>query len=92
VDLQRFRLATGARVYVDFKSVPYAPAEVLEWQRRMNFAVKFNAEPGRNLMSDEVALRMEGVTHVVAPAARPFEAYYLKVEYTDGAYIVYRVE
>ena len=34
VDLQRFRLVTGARIYVDFKSVPYAPAEVLEWSRR----------------------------------------------------------
>lgn len=92
VDLQRFRLATGARVYVDFKSVPYAPTEVLEWQRRMNFAVTFNGSPGRNLMSDEIALRMEGITHIVAPASRPFEAHYLEVEYADAAYIVYRIE
>jgi hypothetical protein len=92
VDLQRFRLATGARVYVDFKSVPYAPAEVLEWQLRMNFAVRFNSSPGRNLTSDEIALRMEGITHVVAPASKPFEAHYLTVEYADAAYIVYRVE
>ena len=92
VDLQRFRLATGARVYVDFKSVPYGPSEVLEWRRRMNFAVVFNAAPGRNHTSDEIALRTEGVTHVVVPATKPFEAHYLKVEYADGAYIVYRVD
>ena len=36
VDLQRFRLHTGAPIYVDFKAVPYAPAEVLEWVTRMN--------------------------------------------------------
>src|SRR5205823_2450629 len=35
VDLQRFRLATGAAIYVDFKSVPYRDAEVIEWLARV---------------------------------------------------------
>jgi len=35
VDLQRFRLYTGAPIYVDFKAIPYKDTEVLEWRRRL---------------------------------------------------------
>lgn len=84
VDLQRFRLKTGARVYVDFKSVPYAAAEVLEWQRRMRFAA---AAFGGGWSAE--ALRREGVTHVVVPrgAAPPPGA----EVYRGPAHAVYRV-
>jgi hypothetical protein len=91
VDLQRFRLATGAPVYVDFKSVPYAAAEVKEWHARMTFAAEFYAQTGRNHLSDHIALKSRGITHVVAPRSRPFEALYLEEIYRDDAYIVYRV-
>ncbi len=90
VDLQRFRLATGARLYVDFKSVPYGAAEVKEWHRRMEFAVRFNAGLGHG--SDYGWLKAEGVTHVVAPRSRPFESSFLEKVYHGDSYIVYRVE
>lgn len=92
VDLQRFRLATGARVYVDFKSVPYAPVEVLEWQRRMIRAIDFYTNWSLNPEYYHQRLREEGITHVVAPATKPVAAQFLEAEYTDAAYTVYRVK
>ena len=35
VDLQDFRLTTGAPLFVDYKSIPYQDAEVLEWYERV---------------------------------------------------------
>ncbi len=93
VDLQRFRLATGARVYVDFKSVPYAPAEVLEWHRRMTFATDFYAKSERDDPLARAALKAEGITHVVVPRAKAIRASYLEeVPSSGAAYIVYRVK
>jgi hypothetical protein len=92
VDLQRFRLATGARVYVDFKSVPYAPREVLEWHRRMEAAVEFYKDTARDEARWREWLRAEGITHVVAPVTKPFAAGYLHEEHRDDGYIVYEVK
>jgi len=90
VDLQRFRLYTGVPVYVDFKSVPYFDLEVLEWQRRLRQCEAWYADwtaPGR-----VQELRAEGITHVVAPAAKPIAAEFLKEVHADAAYIVYEVK
>ena len=92
VDLQRFRLATGARIYVDFKSVPYAATEVEEWYRRMQFASELTAKGTWNAPGRHAELKDRGITHVVSPRARPIAASYLQEEYSDDAYIVYRVK
>lgn len=92
VDLQRFRLATGARVYVDFKSVPYAPAEVLEWYRRMAFASELTARGDWAAPRRRDELTREGITHVVSPRNKPLAVSYLVQTYSDDAYFVYRVE
>jgi hypothetical protein len=79
-------------IYVDFKSVPYADAEVIEWLRRVRqceawYAGDWNA-PGRR-----EELRREGITHVVTPAGRPIVADYLEeVPTVSPAYLVYRVK
>jgi hypothetical protein len=91
VDWQRFRLHTGARIYVDFKSVPYADAQVLEWLGRMGKVKEWYAgdwtAPGRR-----EELRHAGVTHVVAPRDKPIRAKYLEeVPFDDPAYVIYRV-
>jgi hypothetical protein len=91
VDLQRFRLATGARIFVDFKSVPYAPAEVLEWHRRMTFASDLTAASSWELPGRRDALRREGITHVVVPRTKSLAASYLEEVHRDGGYLVYRV-
>jgi hypothetical protein len=92
VDLQRFRLETGACIYVDFKSVPYEALEVEEWHRRMQFATDFNAKSVRDYAAYRDALKREGITHVVVPASRPFVAEWVEEVYSDDAYIVYRVK
>jgi uncharacterized protein DUF6798 len=90
VDLQQFRLFTGVPIYVDFKSVPYFDAEVLEWHRRMTQCEKWYdgdwSEPGR-----AQELRDVGITHVVARVERPIKAAAFREVHRDGTYTVYEV-
>lgn len=92
VDLQRFRLATGARIYVDFKSVPYGAEEVAEWYRRMQFASELTAKGTWNAPDRHAELKREGITHIVWPRSKPLAVDYLEREYSDSAYTVYRVK
>jgi hypothetical protein len=61
IDLQRFRICTGAPIYVDFKSIPYRDVEVIEWKRRLLWNQSLYA--GSASKQD---LRSRGITHVVA--------------------------
>jgi hypothetical protein len=90
VDLQRFRLLTGAAVYVDFKSVPYRDADVLEWLRRLRQTEAWFDRPvwGPDVRDE---LRREGVTRVVAAHGREPAGDFLVPVHTDPAYTVYRV-
>ncbi|WP_036479715.1 DUF6798 domain-containing protein [Myxosarcina sp. GI1] len=45
--LQKFRLYTGAPIFINFKSHPYKDVEVLEWYERVNLALKFYEAPSR---------------------------------------------
>ncbi len=92
VDLQRFRLATGACIFVDFKSVPYAAADVLEWQRRMELASSLASEVVWAKLTTHAVLIREGITHVVRPQAKPLAAVFLEEVFRGGGYIVYRVK
>jgi hypothetical protein len=91
VDLLRFRLHTGAPVYVDFKSVPYADAEVVEWHRRMEQCQKwYDGNWSRPGMRDELV--REGITHVVMPQSRQVVVPYLELVHRDPTYVVYKVK
>lgn len=92
VDLQRFRLATGACLYVDFKSVPYAPAEVEEWYRRMTFVSALAAEGAWTAAGRRDELKREGITHVVWPRSKPLAVDYLAETYSDPTHTIYRVK
>ncbi len=68
LDMQDFRLVTGAPAYVEFKSIPYKDHEVLEWYRRVSLAGQFYRAPIKRIGCQKLAeLRAEGVTHVVMP-------------------------
>jgi hypothetical protein len=92
VDLQRFRLATGAPIYVDFKAVPYAPAEVLEWHRRVANCERWYKERDwdASRVIDEVIAA--GVTHVVAAADKDVRSRRLEPVYEHDSYRVYRIK
>jgi hypothetical protein len=66
-DLARFRLATHARLFVDFKAIPYQDADVIEWHRRVSACERWYATPdwdASGVMGEVIA---EGVTHVIVP-------------------------
>ncbi|MDB5308675.1 MAG: hypothetical protein JWO38_2877 [Gemmataceae bacterium] len=92
VDLQRFRLATGAPIYVDFKSVPYADVEVLEWRRRVRRVEAWYDEPDWDRAGVRDQLRAEGITHVLVPRAQAVRTTFLEPVHADDAYTVYRVK
>ncbi|HEY1189438.1 MAG TPA: DUF6798 domain-containing protein [Gemmata sp.] len=92
VDLQRFRLATGARLYVDFKSVPYAASEVEEWHRRMVLASALGRPGAWDAPNRHDELKREGITHVIWPTTKPIAVSYLEeVQHDTGGYTVYKV-
>lgn len=65
--LQEFRLATGAPIVVDFKSIPYRDVDVLEWHERLRLVDFVYREEPRDVncaLLDEAAQRYS-VTHVV---------------------------
>ena len=92
VDLQRFRIDTGAALYVDFKSIPYKDSEVLEWYRRIEWCLDRYSQ--NDLSADKLRreLQAEGLTHVVTPANRtqPFDRLG-QPWYRDKYYCVYSV-
>ncbi|MCS6978424.1 MAG: hypothetical protein NZM31_15650 [Gemmatales bacterium] len=91
VDLQRFRLMTGAPIYVDFKSVPYKDTDVLEWRRRMDVNQRLlellTTGPAENVAEE---FRKAGITHVVLPTESPVVVTW-PVLYRDAVYEVRKV-
>ncbi len=68
LDLQNFRLETGAAVYIEFKSIPYRDGDVLEWKHRVSLAGKVYQAPRKKVGCTALdELFAEGVTHVVLP-------------------------
>jgi hypothetical protein len=91
VDLQRFRLYTGAPIFVDFKAIAYKDVEVLEWYRRLQWADaacrSHNWDEGNTL-----AEAMErGITHIVAATDRDIHSRRFTLIYQDQYYRVYRL-
>ena len=88
--MQEFRLATGAPIFVDFKSIPYQNKEVLEWYRRMQRTIRFYNEERAacGLLAD--FHRDEGITHVVIETGgKEIDCIFLKERYSDEHYQVF---
>ena len=93
IGLQGFRLATGAPIYVDFKSVPYKDVEVLEWYRRLTVAAALQQQLDRGDVAGALpVLRAEKITHLVLPtAAKQLDDPAVEEVHADTAYRVYRL-
>ncbi len=92
VDLQRFRLFTGAAIYVDFKSIPYKDVDVIEWRRRLDLCQKWYAAKDWSDPALRKQLYDEGITHIVMPANRPPLGTGYEETYADDYYRVYRIQ
>jgi hypothetical protein len=67
--MDRFRLAAGVPVFVDWKTVPFGDVAVLEWYRRYQLADSFyKSPPHRQWAMLEKLTKEEGITHVVLPS------------------------
>lgn len=93
VDLQRFRLMTGVPIYVDFKSVPYAPEEVLEWYRRMKQAESWYETANWKDANLNEELTTVGVNHAVVPKHNSLllNPDYFTIAATPGDYLLVRI-
>lgn len=85
VDLQRFRLYTGAPIFVDFKAIPYKDTEVIEWRRRFELCQEWYKTQKWD------ALERYGITHVVSAADKPLHDPLLEPITADSQYRLYRV-
>jgi hypothetical protein len=91
VDLQRFRLFTGAPIYIDFKSIPYRDVEVLEWHQRVLWNHHLYEQRDWNYEKIKAELRDGGITHIVAAADRDVRCDALQLVYADKYYRLYCV-
>ena len=92
IDLQSFRLTTGAPIFVDFKAIPYRDTDVIEWRHRLDEAMSWQQTLGSGRATEALPeMRKRGVTHVVEPADHELHDDKLRLEYRDASYLVYRV-
>ena len=93
VDLQRFRLTSGAPIYVDFKAIPYRDTEVLEWRNRIHLTQRVQHWLGAGWIYQPLALadlRDQGITHLVLPVGIGEIRWGCERVYEDAYYRVYR--
>ena len=89
--LQDFRLATGAPILADFKSIPYRGGEVLNWHERVRLLQWFYRDQiDCGLMAD---FEEYGVTHFVLDSDQLGQSCAgWNQLYNDGHYAVYAIE
>jgi hypothetical protein len=77
---------------VDFKSIPYKDADVLEWYARLRLAQELHERIRDGELHEAlVELRRRRVTHLVVPAGRELEDDGLEKVSECGPYQVYRL-
>ncbi|MBX9682041.1 MAG: hypothetical protein K2X38_25055 [Gemmataceae bacterium] len=89
IDFQRFRLAAGAPIHVDFKSIPYKDVDVLEWRRRMEWNEGIYKEGVLNKEETVAELAREGITHVVVTRNHDVRSPGLELVYEDPNYKIF---
>ncbi|MGB3614087.1 MAG: DUF6798 domain-containing protein [Elainellaceae cyanobacterium] len=89
--LRRFRLYTGAPIYINRKSHPYKDVEVIEWSNRLQLSQRFykvkRSQQQCRLLKRR--FRKDGVTHVVFPNNVMPRCPQLASLYEDENYSVY---
>jgi hypothetical protein len=90
--MERFRLATGASVFVDYKSHPYKDRQVLEWFDRLQQAEAFYAAGAdRKVALLRDLARRHGVTHAVVGGNEVLAGEGFTEVYRDPYYRIFQV-
>lgn len=94
--LQDFRLATGAPILVDFKSIPYVDTEVIEWYERLRIAQNFYRDSLYESQCYQIdkAISIGAVNHAVLSADQfGLECpVFSELLFTDDSFWVYRLD
>ncbi|MGF1480429.1 MAG: DUF6798 domain-containing protein [Cyanophyceae cyanobacterium] len=89
--LQKFRLYTGAPIFVNKKSHPYKDTEVIEWYRRVMRANQVYGQEGDRCQLLQQLETNYALTHVVAERENQFSCRFLTTLYQDRKYTVYQI-
>lgn len=88
IKMQEFRLASGAPVYIDYKSIPYKDEDVIEWYRRIRLANRFYKKHDCSAL--EEITEGADVDYIVLPFENEqFICPGTEIVYTDKNYSVY---
>jgi hypothetical protein len=91
--MENFRLATGAPIFVDFKSVPYRDTDVMEWYRRIRLVNTFYTGEKDPCESLQTFATREGITHMVLDEGdRASNCPDIELVYWDEYYTVFSLE
>jgi len=94
VEMQKFRLYSGAAVFVDWKTHPYKDKEILEWHQRLKIAERIYK--GKEIISDAAwnkIIEEKGISYIVFPSERKQEASEKWEElYSDDDYSLFTVK
>ncbi len=92
VDLQRFRLFTGAPIFIDFKSIPYKDIEVLQWRERVHWNQQIYEGRDWDTPTIKAELASRHITHVVTTTDHDMGSAAWTLIYEDIYYRVYRIK
>ncbi len=91
LDLEMFRIRSGAPIFIDWKSVPLKDTDVLEWYKRVKMAETFYRLRGEEACPALSSITREyAITHVVVEGHAAPSGCLAKL-YDDRNYGVYRV-
>jgi hypothetical protein len=89
--MERFRLETGARTFIDFKAHPYKDTEVVEWHARVALANELDGNDPLRVCDVATRLHVQyGVTHFVRPSRRPLSCAGLVTAFRDENFLIER--
>ncbi len=91
IKMQDFRLASGAPVYIDFKSIPYKDTDVLEWFRRVQLADGLYKTSDCDRLS--ALVKESKITHVVVETSQvSFSCIFLEKTYQDQNFTLLKID
>jgi len=96
IDFERFRLAAGLPIFVDWKSFPYRSSEIIEWYERVQLANAFyNSATSTDAAAAFLAIeRTTPVTHILVQTEKKYlvGAINADVIYQDRNYVLLEIK